>query len=91
MSWFGSDGDDLDGAATYDLASNAARFAKMGVGRAVALDGIVDAGPGTGLVFRPLSPTLETSLFVVWRKHQRLPRAAQALVDSLRKDATPEA
>lgn len=73
MSWFGSGRDDLDVAATYDLAHNASRFAKEGVGLAVALDGIVDTGPGTGLVFRPLSPTLETSLFVVWRKHQRLP------------------
>lgn len=90
MSWFGSGRDDLDVAATYDLAYNASQFAKEGVGLAVALDGIVDAGPGTGLVFRPLSPTLETSLFVVWRKHQRLPRAAQALVDALREDTTPE-
>lgn len=78
-------------AATYDLAYNASQFAKEGVGLTVALDGIVDAGPGTDLVFRPLSPTLETSLFVVWRKHQRLPRAAQALVRALRTNATPKA
>ena len=74
MSWFGSDGGgDLDVAATYDLAYNASQFAKEGVGLTVALYGIVDAGPGTDLVFRPLSPTLETSLFVVWRQAPEAP------------------
>ncbi|MCI8452002.1 MAG: LysR family transcriptional regulator [Eggerthellaceae bacterium] len=91
MAWFGAGKDDLDVVATYDLAYNASRFAREGVGLAVALDGIVDVGPGTGLVFRPLSPALETNLFVVWRKHQRLPRAAQALVSALRTNATPKA
>ena len=84
MAWFDDARDDLDVVATYDLAYNASRFAKAGFGCAVALDGIVDAGTGSGLAFRPLRPALEADLFLVWRRNHRLSRAAQAFVDELR-------
>lgn len=83
MSWFGRKRSKLDVVATYDLAYNASRFAKEGFGYVVALDGIVEVGIETGLAFRPLSPELTTDLFVVWRKHQRLSRAARAFLDEL--------
>lgn len=83
MAWFGDARADLDVVATYDLAYNASRFAKAGFGCAVILDGIVDAGAGSGLAFRPLRPALETDLFLVWRRNHRLSRAARAFYEEV--------
>ena len=48
MSWFKDKRESLNVIATYDLAYNASRFAREGLGCAVALDGIVDASEGSG-------------------------------------------
>ncbi|WP_165056715.1 MULTISPECIES: LysR family transcriptional regulator [unclassified Adlercreutzia] len=81
MSWFEPDRDEIDVVATYDLAYNASRFAREGFGYAVALAGIVDVTAGSGLAFRPLAPRLEADLFLVWKRDQRLSRAAKAFLD----------
>lgn len=83
MSWFEQRKTALNIVATYDLAYNASRFAKEGFGYAVALDGIVETGERSELIFRPLSPTLTASLFVVWRKGIRLSRAASMFLNEL--------
>lgn len=85
MAWFGEARADLNAVATYDLAYNASRFAKAGFGCAVVLDGIVDAGAGSGLAFRPLRPALEADLFLVWRRNHRLSRAARAFTEEVRR------
>ena len=59
MSWFGESKDALNVIATYDLAYNASRFAKIGFGCAVTLEGLVDVGGDTGLVFIPLCRILK--------------------------------
>lgn len=51
MSWFKDKRESLNVVATYDLAYNASRFAREGLGYAVALDGIVDASEGSDLSF----------------------------------------
>ncbi len=84
MAWFGVERESLDISATYDLAYNASRLAKEGFGYAVTLDGIVDAGHGSGLAFRPLSPQLETSLFLVWKRGHSLSRASHAFLERVR-------
>ena len=32
---------------------------------------LIDSSPGSGLVFRPLSPRLEMKLYLIWNKYQR--------------------
>lgn len=68
----------------YDLDYNASHFAKEGFGYAVVLDGIVEATEESGLAFRPLSPQLEAELFLVWKRHPRPSRAAEAFLEELR-------
>ncbi|MBE7003191.1 MAG: LysR family transcriptional regulator, partial [Ruminococcaceae bacterium] len=36
----------------------------------LTFDRLVNTSPGSGLVFRPLTPRLETKLFLVWKKYQ---------------------
>lgn len=84
MSWFKDKRESLNVVATYDLAYNASRFAREGLGYAVALDGIVDASEGSGLAFRPLAPHLDAHLFLVWSRQRRLTRAAEAFLEAVR-------
>lgn len=84
MSWFKDKRESLNVVATYDLAYNASRFAREGLGYAVALDGIVDASEGSGLAFRPLAPHLDAHLFLVWNRQRRLTRATEAFLEAVR-------
>lgn len=55
---------------SFRLSYNASLFAKENLGYLLTFDKLVDTSPGGGLVFRPLTPRLETKLYLVWKKHQ---------------------
>ena len=67
---------------SFKLSYNGAIFAKAGLGYLLTFDRIVDTSEKSGLVFRPLSPRLETKLYLVWKKFQPLtPIAERFLVE----------
>ena len=67
---------------SFKLSYNGAIFAKAGLGYLLTFDRIVDTSEKSGLVFRPLSPKLETKLYLVWKKFQPLtPIAERFLVE----------
>ena len=67
---------------SFKLSYNGAIFAKAGLGYLLTFDRIVDTSEQSGLVFRPLSPRLETKLYLVWKKFQPLtPIAERFLVE----------
>ena len=67
---------------SFKLSYNGAIFAKVGLGYLLTFDRIVDTSEKSGLVFRPLSPRLETKLYLVWKKFQPLtPIAERFLVE----------
>ena len=67
---------------SFNLSYNGAIFAKAGLGYLLTFDRIVDTSEKSGLVFRPLSPKLETKLYLVWKKFQPLtPIAERFLVE----------
>lgn len=72
--------------ATYNLAFNATMLVKAGVGYAVMLDKIANTSEESGLVFRPLKGTPETSMFVIWRKNQTFSQAASVLLERMKTD-----
>ena len=55
---------------SFRLSYNASLFAKEHLGYLLTFDRLVDTSPGSGLVFRPLTPRLETKLFIVWKRYQ---------------------
>lgn len=83
FSWLKRDVAELNIVATYDLLYNAAQFAKRRFGYVIALDKIINTTGNSELCFRPLSPTLEAELFIVWKKYQIHSRAASAFLDQL--------
>lgn len=69
---------------SFRLAYNGSVFVKEGLGYLLALDGLVDTSSESGLVFRPLSPTLEVPLCLTWGRRQTLTPIAKRFLDQLR-------
>ena len=63
---------------------NGAIFAKAGLGYLLTFDRIVDTSEKSGLVFRPLSPRLETKLYLVWKKFQPLTPIAERFLEEIK-------
>lgn len=84
--WLKTDSSKLNIVATYDLLYNAAQFVKRGFGYVIALDKIINTTGDSNLCFKPLSPTLEAELCIVWKKHQLLSRASNAFLQQLQRE-----
>ena len=83
LNWFGKDFKKLNIVATYNLVYNAAIMVKAGIGYAVTLDKLVNTTGDSEICFRPLSPKLESSLDIVWKKYQVFSPAAKLFMDRL--------
>ena len=83
--WAGSRMPDLRLEATFGLAYNAAVFAREGLGVLLTFDRIVDTSEGSGLVFRPLRPELDTKLYLTWRRNRPLSPIAERFLRQLRE------
>ena len=62
--------DQLHLEGSFRLSYNASLFAKEHLGYLLTFDRLVDTSNESGLTFRPLTPRLETKLFLVWKKYQ---------------------
>ena len=67
MAWLQRDASKLNIVMTYDLIFNASLFVKKGIGYAITLDKIINTTGESDLCVRPLSPTLEAGLGLVWK------------------------
>lgn len=74
----------LHRAAGFGLAYNGAIFAREGLGYLLAFDKIVDTSKGSGVVFRPLFPTLETKLYFVWKPDRSLTPIAKRFLEQVK-------
>ena len=84
--WFGETRP-AEPAATYNLLYNAALMALSGIGCVISIDKIVNMSGESGLSFLPLSPALESPVFLVWKKHQLFSSAAQRFLKAVREKA----
>ncbi len=81
--------DALHIVATFNLAYNAGVLVREGVGYALTFDKLADTGAESELTFRPLTPTLETRMYMIWKKYQVFSPAAQVLLDEARARFSP--
>ena len=82
--WFGELADEMDVRAVYNLPLNSKFLVQAGLGSAFTYRGLFEANEMSDLAFVPLSPTLESTQGIVWRK--TLPtRQAQAFLDVLKE------
>ena len=82
---FGEKMDKLNVTATLNLAYNGSVLAREGLGYVLTFDKLVDTSEQSELCFRPLTPSLETKLFVVWKKYQVFTPAAEALLKEMKQ------
>ena len=82
--WAGAKMDRLHLEGSFRLAYNASIFAKEHLGYLLTFDRLVDTTPGSGLAFRPLSPSLETKLYLVWKKYQTFSPIAERFLTQIR-------
>ena len=64
--WFKKDFEKLNIVATYNLIYNAGLMADSGIGYVIGLDKLLNTMNNSNLTFRPLYPTLESGLNIVW-------------------------
>ena len=86
FSWLKTDIAKLNIVATYDLVYNASQFVKKGFGYVIALDKLINTTGDIDLCFRPLYPTLEAGLCIVWKKYQVFSKASNAFLQQLQKE-----
>lgn len=86
--WMKKEFSSLHIVATYNLIFNASLLVDEGLGYALGLDKLINTD-GSSLCFRPLSPTLEASACIVWKKYQIFSRPARVFLDCLQKLQIP--
>ena len=75
---------------SFRLSYNASIFAKERLGYLLTFDRLVDTSAGSGLVFRPLSPTLKTKLYLVWKKYQTFSPIAERFLKQIQASFSVE-
>ncbi|MBQ8161704.1 MAG: LysR family transcriptional regulator [Clostridia bacterium] len=77
---------------SFRLSYNASLFAREHLGYLLTFDRLIDTSPGSGLVFRPLAPRLETDLYLIWKRYQTFSPIAERFLSQLRASfAGPDA
>ena len=67
---------------SFRLSYNGSMFAREGLG--ILLNDLVDTSPGSGLVFRPLSPRLEMRMYLIWNRYQSFTPIAERFLRQIR-------
>lgn len=71
-------------AGSFGLSYNGSVFAREGLGYLLSFDRLVDTSPGSGLTFRPLTPPLETKLYLVWKRSRVMSPIAERFLEQIR-------
>ncbi len=87
---FGEKVDRLRITTTINLTYNGSVMVREGLGYLLTFDKLVSTGEESELCFRPLSPRLETKLYIVWKKYQAFSPAADALLRALQDTSAQE-
>lgn len=81
--WCGNDMKKLHLEGSFRLSYNGSLFVKEGLGFLLTFQHLVDTNPGSGLVFRPLAPKLETKIYLIWKRYQVFTPIAERLLEML--------
>ena len=84
-SWLNCNIEQLNIVATYNLLFNASLLVDEGLGYAVGLDKIINTGENSNLCFRPLEPTIEAELSIIWKKYQVFSKPAEQFMQKIKK------
>ena len=83
--WAGKDYSDLHLEGSFRLSYNGSVFAREGLGCLLTFEHLVDTSEGSGLAFRPLSPKLESKIYLAWNKYQAFTPIAERFLEHLKR------
>ena len=84
--WCGNNMDKLHLEGSFRLSYNGSLFVKEGLGYLLTFEHLIDTNPESGLVFRPLTPKLETKIYLIWKKYQIFTPIAERLLEKLKSE-----
>ena len=84
-SWLNYDIDQLNIVATYNLLLNASLLVEECLGYAIGLDKIIHTEENSKLCFRPLEPTVEAEMYIIWKKYQVFSKAAEQFMIKIKE------
>lgn len=84
--WCGNRMDQLRLEGSFRLSYNGSLFVKERLGYLLTFKYLIDTNPDSGLVFRPLTPKLETNIYLIWKKYQVFTPIAERLLGMLKSD-----
>ena len=87
--WLKREESQLRIVATYNLVYNASLLVDEGLGYALTLDKLIHT-EGTDMCFRPLSPGMEATAAIVWKKYQVFTKAADTFLRCLKEQLPQE-
>lgn len=86
-SWMKCAPEKLPISATFDLIHNAALLAKEGLGCVFTIDNLISGTiKDSSLVFRPLSPCVNSDIYLVWKRYQVFSKASELFLERIRQE-----
>lgn len=82
--WFGEVFQQIQIVSTYNLVYNASLMVEAGIGMAICFEKLININEETNLIFKRLSPRLETGTVIVWKKYQVFSPATTHFLDMLK-------
>ena len=86
VQWMKRSISELDIVMTYNLLFNASLLVEEGLGYAVCFDRIINTSGDSRLCFRPLYPTIEIEMYMIWKKYQVFSKPAEKFLLMMQED-----
>lgn len=83
--WAGSSFSQMKLEGSFRLSYNGSVFAREGLGYLLTFRNLIDTSKESGLVFRPLEPPLETTLYITWNRYQAFTPIAERFLKQLKE------
>lgn len=84
-NWIGTDYENLNIVATYNLIFNAALMVSEGLGIALCFDKLINTTANKDLCFRPLANSENCNLILVWKKYQIFSKSSEKFLEYINK------
>ena len=82
--WAGNVFSQMKQEGSFRLSYNGSIFTREGLGYLLTFDQLINTSEGSGLVFIPLQPKLETNLYIAWNRHQAFTPIAERFLKYLK-------
>lgn len=82
-SWFTGGLSSCNIISTYNLVYNATYMAAEGNGYVLTLNHLINTTGDSKLCFRPLHPSVETQIYIIWKKYQMFSKATEEFLKIL--------